>query len=248
MVESGRWWGEETHYNSNNNNNNKAMAAKVDVGEFTSPNQTHAPLRLLVASILRSREHYSHLYSFDDISAVLAVAINNDTLEPPCKVDADLLQEAFTNGGIKKYTFNISMFPEYKDDDSVLIVSLSIRVGSARSGRRMTTATIGCFPTRNDAILAEDVTPWDVGSCVAELVQHDIGLSNDDKGLLIEFGTENAKPKEIKSKRRKKSPAVVKQEAIEKQQTIICNAEEDIVAAQQKIIASKEEIVRLKEC
>ena len=145
-----------------------------DVGEFTSPVQTYNPLRLLVAKILRRDENYCHIYSFDDLSAILAAAINNNN-DVYC--NADLLQDAFKNGGIKKYTFGISMFTYFDGDDSVMIVSLSKQTGSARLGdREMTTATIGCFPTRNAAILANNVTSWDVGSLVADLVRHDIGL------------------------------------------------------------------------
>ena len=80
------------------------------------------------------------------------------------------------------------MFTYFDGDDSVMIVSLSKQTGSARLGdREMTTATIGCFPTRNAAILANNVTSWDVGSLVADLVRHDIGLSNDDKEMLVEI-------------------------------------------------------------
>ena len=69
------------------------------------------------------------------------------------------------------------MFTYFDGDDSVMIVSLSEQTGSARLGdRKMTTATIGCFPTLNAAILANNVTSWDVGSLVADLVRHDIGL------------------------------------------------------------------------
>ena len=69
------------------------------------------------------------------------------------------------------------MFTYFDGDDSVMIVSLTKQTGSARLGdREMTTATIGCFPTRNAAILANNVTSWDVGSLVADLVRHDIGL------------------------------------------------------------------------
>jgi hypothetical protein len=102
------------------------MADKV--GEYTSPVRTYASLWLLVIKLLRKEEHYGKIYSFDDLSAILKATINNDN--DVC--NAELLQDAFQNGGITKYAFNISMHAHFENDDSIAIVSLSERIGSAR--------------------------------------------------------------------------------------------------------------------
>lgn len=138
-----------------------AMEAE-EWGDYNKPVVQYAWLRWFVATILRRDEYSNQLFSFDDLSSFLTIAIGHD-------INADVLEEAFRNGGCKKYVIICNDSFE-GINDSFLYVSLSIRKGSSAEVRTYTIATIGCFSTHEAGKGAKVTTPFHSRDSVSTFV------------------------------------------------------------------------------
>jgi len=215
------------------------------VGTYTAHVKEYKDLRHIIAKLLRSRRFWKQLWSFDDLSRILALAIDSESLvldQGAKGVNAELLTATFSNPE-KVYTIEYSTFPEFDNYNCILFVSLSRQIGSARDGnRQMTTARIGCFSNQQEAISAAP-SHLNIGAYISKLVQSDSVLTENDNEVIVKHASKVKSVKKVKY-----DPVAVKQQAIaseeakiEESLAVISHEKEEITKAKSKLIELKDD-------
>ena len=117
-----------------------------------------APVWVAVALLLLSSCHANRLYSADDISVILNIAIN---IADGSKVDATLLLRAFANEAANSFALEYNSYFGNTDRDDIVYVRIGTRPGRRDAANRKS-LHIGRFLSMEEARQAS-VVRWNTG-------------------------------------------------------------------------------------